>query len=83
MSCDCNCKYDDALDDFVEDGLYHKFDVFSARTGDEIEGFTFTLIPSLDPHAQVALLAYADSVADERPQLYLDIKEYLRDGASY
>lgn len=78
MSCDCTC---DAKEDSKPTGLYDKFDVYSTRTGDYIENFTFTLIPKCDPHAQVALLAYANSIALEDPELFLDIKEYLRNGA--
>ncbi len=60
------------------DGLYDKFVVYSRRTGSLVDTFTFTLIPGGDPYADVALLAYANAVSVEAPQLARDIKAYLR-----
>lgn len=58
-------------------GLYNKFDVFSKRTGEKVEAFTFTLVPDRDPHAEVALAAYADSVRVINPTLASDINDLL------
>lgn len=52
------------------DEYYPKFRVIRRSTGDELDPTTtFTLLPNKDPHARVALKAYADSVGGEMPGL--------------
>lgn len=53
-------------------GLYRKYIVTDAVTGKEVDGATFTLRPE-DPHARVALKAYADSVQGQNPTLADDL----------
>lgn len=56
------------------DAHYPKFKVIDNRTGQEVDPATcFTLIPSRDPNATVALRAYADAVRAELPQLAADL----------
>lgn len=45
----------------------------------EVDDFLFVLKPISDPHARVALAAYAQSVSATRPQLARDIWEVLSD----
>lgn len=42
-----------------ERGYHKKFRVIRTETGEEVEERTFTLIPSKDPAARIALAAYA------------------------
>ena len=49
----------------VPSGLYHKFDVRDAKTGNPVEGFTFVLRPETDRAARVALAAYATSTTNQ------------------
>lgn len=58
-------------------GYYEKFTVIRNDTGEEVTDFRFTLIPSHDPHAEVALRAYADAVEAENPQLARELRERL------
>lgn len=57
-------------------GLVSKYVVYRRNAdgsqGELVEGPTFTLRP-YDPHARVALVAYAESVANENPQLAEDV----------
>lgn len=46
---------------------------------EEVTDFVFVLKPDSDPHARVALAAYAQSVRYEKPQLYDDLWEILKD----
>lgn len=57
-------------------GLYEKFEVKNKETGEVVKN-TFTLRPGLDPHANVALRAYAESVKTENPALYGDLMNWL------
>jgi hypothetical protein len=43
----------------------------------EVPEFTFVLKPDSDHHARVAVAAYAESVAREKPRLAEDLKEIL------
>lgn len=48
------------------------------ETGDpieleEVQSFLFVLKPDSDPHARVALAAYAESVHNEKPHLAADL----------
>lgn len=43
----------------------------------EVQSFTFVLKPDNDPHARVAIAAYAWSVKDEKPALFRDLMEVL------
>jgi hypothetical protein len=58
-------------------GYYEKFKVIYNDTGEEVTDFRVTLIPSHDPHAAVALRAYADAVEADNPQFAADIRERL------
>lgn len=62
-----------------ERGYYEKFRVVRKETGEEVEEDTFTLIPSKDPAARVALAAYAQAAADiyENEQLKADLMEWV------
>lgn len=60
-----------------EEGLYHKYDVVNHETGEEVRD-GFVLRPSRDPHALVALAAYADSVALENPTLAGDLRHMVQ-----
>ena len=44
--------------------------------GEEVDGKTFLLRPH-DPHARVAIKAYADSVEETNPQLAADLREMV------
>ena len=52
-------------------GLYDKYRVTKAD-GSPVDGFTFVLRLQ-DPHARVAMLAYAESVRAENPILWADL----------
>ena len=58
-------------------GLYKKYNIYrrnpDGTNGDEVTGPTFTLRP-YDPHAAVALRAYADSVQSENNSLATDLR---------
>jgi hypothetical protein len=54
-------------------GYYDKFKVIRRDTGEEVGGFRFTLLPDHDPHARVALRAYAESCKDENHTLSRDL----------
>jgi hypothetical protein len=58
-------------------GYYEKFTVIRRSTGEEVSEFRFVLVPGHDPHAVVALRAYADSVEGENPQLASELRERL------
>jgi hypothetical protein len=57
-------------------GYYDKFIVTRRETGEEIEGFKFTILPD-DPHGRVAIAAYAASCEDENPGLASDRRDWL------
>jgi hypothetical protein len=61
-------------------GYYDKFQVTRRETGEEITGPKFTLLPDHDPHARVALRAYADSCEGENPDLAADLRELASEG---
>lgn len=46
---------------------------------EEVEGFVFVLKPDTDPHAEVALAAYAMSVKEDKPQLARDLWSVILD----
>lgn len=70
---------DDADDHPVPmDCEYHDADN-KIRYMEEVKEFVFVLKPDSDPHARVALAAYGQSVRSEKPQLYDDLWEILRD----
>lgn len=53
-----------------KDTYFPKFRTIRRATGDELDPTTtFTLLPNGDPHAMVALRAYADSVDPQRTGL--------------
>ena len=56
-------------------GYFTKYRITKADTGEEVTGPTFTLRPDRDPHAEPALLAYANSVRRENPKLANDLEE--------
>lgn len=56
-----------------KDGFYQKFNV-TRNDGEPMEGPWFVLAYARDPHARVALAAYADSVEAELPQLAADLR---------
>jgi hypothetical protein len=61
-------------------GYYEKFKIVRNDTGEEITEFRFVLIPgppSNDPHARVALRAYADSCDSENSALARELRERL------
>lgn len=46
---------------------------------EEVREFVFVLKPDSDPHARVAMAAYAESVQGEKPMLAEDLRSVLRD----
>ena len=56
-----------------EDRLYRKFNV-TRDDGTPVDPPWFVLCIERDPHARVALAAYADSVEAELPQLAADLR---------
>lgn len=54
--------------------FFRKFRVVRIETGEEVLEPTFTLIPSRDPWAAPALLAYADACAKDAPDLAHDLR---------
>lgn len=58
-------------------GLYHKYDVTNAETGEELEGEIFVLRVDRDPHAREAVRAYARSVRNENAQLADDLERWV------
>ena len=59
-----------------QDEFYTKFNV-TRKDGTPAEGPWFVLAFGRDPHARVALAAYADSVEGELPQLAADLRREL------
>lgn len=62
------------------DGYFAKYDVrynHGEKAGQPVPGPLFTLAFGRDPHARVALAAYADSVEREAPGLAHDLREAL------
>lgn len=59
------------------DALFDKYEVKRRDTGEPVEGPLFVLAYGRDPHARVALAAYAESVAEELPQLSADLRAAL------
>jgi hypothetical protein len=57
-------------------GLYGKYTIIKNETGKEVEGDYFVL-KLTDPHAPVALRAYADSCRAENSQLANDLLAWL------
>lgn len=57
-------------------GLYPKYNVTKAETGEAIDGECFILRPDRDPAALVALAAYA--VTTDNKELAADIKNWLQ-----
>lgn len=58
-------------------GYYQKYTVIDNRTGEEVEGQTFTLNLDTDPAAKVAMQAYAEAIMQDNPTLYADILEMI------
>lgn len=71
----------DEKTDRSEKGYHKRFDVTRASTGEVVDERTFTLIPSRDPAARVALEAYARAAKefDGNDDLYDDVDEWLSD----
>ena len=59
------------------EGCYEKFAVAYANGSPVPPGKNFTLNFATDPHAQVAILAYAESVEKENPVLAADLRREL------
>jgi hypothetical protein len=59
-----------------QDGFYQKFNV-TKTDGSPVAGPWFVLCFARDPHARVALRAYADSVETELPKLAADLRVEL------
>ena len=57
-------------------GLYHKYNVFDAETGEPVTG-AFVLLPETDPIAQEALDCYAEATGNLT--LQADLYEWLDD----
>lgn len=60
------------------DEFFTKYDVRYKETGETVEGPLFTLAFSRDPHARVALAAYARSCEAEMPGLAADLRAALK-----
>lgn len=45
----------------------------------DVDEWTFVLIPEKDPHARVAIAAYAESIRAFRPQLATELDQVLSD----
>lgn len=62
-------------------GFVTKYIIYRANEdgsqGEQITGPTFTLRP-YDPHARKALLAYAESVSEENPELSEDLVQLVK-----
>lgn len=59
-------------------GFYPKYRTIRRDTGEELDpSTTFTLVPSRDPHAVVALRAYVESIESENQTLACDLREQL------
>lgn len=73
--------YDAEKADRTEAGYYSKFEVVRKSTGEEVEHKTFTLIPSRDPTARIALETYAAATEelDDNEELANDLREWLAD----
>jgi hypothetical protein len=56
-------------------GYWEKYNVIDNRTGEMVKGRTFTFLLDSDPHAEVAMLAYARAIQNENPTLATDIWE--------
>lgn len=65
----------DSLRDDRQRGLYGKYRV--ERSDGKSKGPYFVLAYTSDPHARVALAAYADSCAEEFPLLAADLRREL------
>lgn len=63
-------------------GFYDKFQVIRRATGREVMQATFTLIPERDPHARVALLAYADACEGENERLAIELRRLAMESAA-
>lgn len=59
----------------MSEGLKHKYNV--TRTDGKEIGFCFVLEVEKDPHARVALKAYAESCKEEYPELAADLNNLL------
>ncbi|HRF46696.1 MAG TPA: hypothetical protein PLC98_03645 [Anaerolineales bacterium] len=59
-------------------GLYHKYDVTYAETGEELEGEIFVLRLDRDPHAREAARAYARSCREENRPLADALERWVR-----
>lgn len=57
-------------------GLYQKYTVTNAETGEEVEG-CFVLKPENDTAARQALLSYALWCEPEQPQLAQDLRRWV------
>ena len=68
-------------------GLYRKYELYRVKEDDsgnvyehyQVEDPFFVLKYTTDPHAAVALAAYAKSCESDYPQLAADLREALRD----
>lgn len=60
------------------DGLFEKYRVIRKGIGGgRIVENPFVLVPEKDPHAVVALIAYAASVEGENPTLAKELREWM------
>lgn len=60
----------------MSDRLFPKFHITQVATGQPVTD-GFVLVPASDPHARVALQAYADSVRTEQPGLASDLDQWV------
>ncbi len=58
-------------------GYYEKYTVIRNDTGEEVKDFRFTLIPSHDLYAGLALRVYAAAVEKHNPTLAKELRERL------
>ena len=62
-----------------EEGLYHKYDVINVARGEIVRWAAFVLNVEGDPHARMAVLAYAQSIQVENPTLCADLRRWVAD----
>lgn len=60
----------------MNDRLFPKFHITRAATGQPVAD-AFVLAPAGDPHARVAVQAYANSLRTQQPGLASDIDQWL------
>lgn len=60
-----------------QQGLYQKYTIIKNSTGEEVKRPAFVLLPESDPHARIALRAYADAVEANNPVLASDLRSWM------